>query len=530
MGKKLLIMVALALVLIIALPTVASARRMDDITHRIEGGMVYVPLRQAAEAYGWEVTWERRTGIVHLTNPSGVVESYPIDFFAEVLGGFIEEGVTWIPYEVALMMFDTRTMVFTLTEEARDIALYDFDYMIAFILENSPWDNVIYRALGIEFGDIVDFYRNAIESMEPLPITIFDEEMFAEQFPVHDGDTPRELAANYLFMLLNFFAMDLTGIGHMMPRLLDIYTAQYTAYVRGLYHEWHSEAAIEYAMLMHGVFEDPAAVWFYGEIEVDVYDTDSSFPRIPGNVETEILVPDEIALIRINSFMANSEYDDAYILPFLREVSDFDHLIIDIRGNFGGLMYYPLQLLFRRLINEPVYVNDYEFFADGETARSLMEAGIRLTLETEGVEYAEILPAGDFVAERGKVLFGEDALARLDHVMVSRVSVEPAIDAVGFEGRIWLLVDGFSASTSAMFTLIALETGFATVVGENTSRIMGSSHVYIVLPNTGIIWRTDIGYRTDAYGRSLEVYGIAPNQYNFEGMDALDTVLAIILG
>jgi len=57
---------------------------------------------------------------------------------------------------------------------------------------------------------------------------------------------------------------------------------------------------------------------------------------------------------------------------------------------------------------------------------------------------------------------------------------------------------------------------------------MGSSHIYIALPNTGIIWRIDIGYRTDAMGCSLEVYGIAPQVQNFEGMDALETVLELI--
>jgi len=40
----------------------------------------------------------------------------------------------------------------------------------------------------------------------------------------------------------------------------------------------------------------------------------------------------------------------------------------------------------------------------------------------------------------------------------------------------------------------------------------------------------DIGSFTDDYGRSIEEHGVAPDIRNFPGMDALETVLAIIAG
>jgi hypothetical protein len=57
---------------------------------------------------------------------------------------------------------------------------------------------------------------------------------------------------------------------------------------------------------------------------------------------------------------------------------------------------------------------------------------------------------------------------------------------------------------------------------------MGATHMYSVLPRTGLIWRMDIGYLTDELGRSLEVHGVAPTFRNRRGMDALETTLAII--
>jgi len=89
-------------------------------------------------------------------------------------------------------------------------------------------------------------------------------------------------------------------------------------------------------------------------------------------------------------------------------------------------------------------------------------------------------------------------------------------------------VDGQSASASVLATGMSLSSGFATVVGENTTGVKGVPMIYTPLPNTGILWRTDVAHVVDASGRSLEIYGLAPDIHNFDGMDALETVLALI--
>jgi len=47
------------------------------------------------------------------------------------------------------------------------------------------------------------------------------------------------------------------------------------------------------------------------------------------------------------------------------------------------------------------------------------------------------------------------------------------------------------------------------------------------MPNTGIIFYFDIFYVTDSRGRPLEA-GTIPHFFNRPGMDALETVLALI--
>ena len=435
---------------------------------------------------------------------------------------------------------DDMVMVFSLTEEARDIVLADFDYMVNAILENSPWESVLNRTVFEGAEDGFEFYlsvfREFIESMEPIEIPIMDEAGFRAQFPVQDGDDARSLAANYLFALLaTEFAPPLMNIGHLGPRMLDLYTSQLTGFLRQQHiHEMDSESNLALDFFIEA-FTNPSTVWFYGEIEVDLEaEIQDAFPEVPGNVETAILVPDEVAFLRINSFLANPAYDDLVILPFLQEIQGYDHLILDLRSNLGGLASYFPELILTRLIGETVENQTHEFFSGGSRAYGFMNAALQTSLQIEGqfewqeLVSAEIMPAMDFITAQGMDHFNQEDLARLDYVLVSRTALFPSEDSINFGGKVWLLVDDMSMSASALATNAMLYTGLATVVGENTSGVMGSSHIYITLPSTGIIWRIDVGYQTDAAGNSLEVYGIAPQIRNFDGMDALETVLDLI--
>jgi hypothetical protein len=548
MKRKLKQMLAFILMLAVALPVAVFANPMDAVPRQEVSGEYFVPLRAVADAHGVTLERDGEAGTVTLTFSETDVWTFNLLELVDALNGFIESGRTWIPLEYAEMIFDRvpqmpipelETLTFTINEEARDIVLADFEYLIDFILDNTPWGSLLNRALGIDLAELAGLYIEVIEAMEELTFYFLAEfmDLVRMQIPLREGDDARTQAANYLFALLGMdMAAHLMGIGHLGPRTLDIYTAQLTSFVRA-YHQADPDEYNEYLAFFYNAFTHPSAVWFYGEVDVDLDADDAVLPAVPDNVQTVVVVPGEVAYLRINSFMVDMEYDDAKILPFLQEVSDFDHLIVDIRGNWGGLMAYPLQVVMRRLINEPQEVSSREFFSGGDVAVAMMDIMLQTILESQDaadelgyqqVLDAAIVPIGEFLAANDMPYFNASDLAQLDYVITARSVITPCEDAVGFNGTVWLLVDGSSASASAMLAELALYTGFATVVGENTSRIMGSSHVYIALPVTGIIWRADIGYQTDAYGRSLEFYGITPNIRNFDGMDALETVLALI--
>jgi len=527
---------------VIAVPSVAWA----NLSSRTVGEMRFWPVRLLFEENDGNVTWNSENNSIHITFSDGEIVLFTGQRRAYVNGEAfnLQDGIRVIHGTSYISDVDLTSLLnflgatvftFHLTEEAREIALSDFDYMVELILENSPWDGVLYRRLGLVFEDHVAQNRSNIENMYPIVVTVMDEQLLRELFPIRDEDDPRSIAANYLFALLAFeFSPPMMGIGHLMPRDLSLYIPLLTGFLRAYNQDGMDSENAPLLHLFVEAFTHPSVVWFYGIHDMSLDGEYYVFPEIADNIETEVIIPGEVAYMRINSFIANPDVDDQIILPFLQEVQDFDHLILDIRGNAGGIMTYFNEYILRRIISEPIEVGSYEFFSSGEMASRWMNAYAHTALQLGSLAnwqeliYSDVMPANDFIQERGMEHFNEDDLARLDYVFVSRSAVIPAVDNVGFDGEVWLLIDGGSQSASSHAAKTALYTGFATVVGENTSGVMASVHSYSVLPGTGILWRIDIGYVTDADGRSFEVYGISPQVQNRPGLDALDTVLEII--
>jgi hypothetical protein len=452
-------------------------------------------------------------------------------------GVVVQGGRNYLTREDLMMVIEAFYEVlgrplttFELTSAARTLALQDFDFLVDLIAENTPWPGVIQRSLGVNYSEHARTLRRIIANMTPQTFPLLPD-----MFPFREETDPRSLAANYLSYLLAYdFASAFEGIGHLGPRSLEIYRMQLTSFTRHQYINDYFFIDDPHLNLYVDAFTHPSAVWFYGPYEVDLESVESPFPEVEDNIETEILIPGEVAYLRIGSFLTSPENDDLIIYPFLRQIRNYDHLIIDIRGNAGGVSSYFNEIILRRLINEPIQVSEFEFFSGGEVAtlwmNAMVEAALQSEIAFEGYEmiYINVTSAADFVNERGMNQFNRNDLANLQYVVSTGTIISPAADSVNFTGRIWLLIDEDSASASSNAAAISLYTGFATVVGENTSGVMGSTHAYTVLPNTGLIWRMDLGYVTDEYGRSLEVYGITPRIRNRRNLDALQTVLMLI--
>lgn len=442
--------------------------------------------------------------------------------------------------EVAQLEFGMHGLpLIHLTEEARDLVLEDFDYLAEQLLANAPTQVVVERRFDVSFEDVLAHMRNSIEQMEPIESLHFI--MMGEEEPRETMPTDaRSIAADYLSSLLLWFTFDLEFLGHLSPQPLESYVEMLEIHLAMLHQmeivddrimigdeDQGSASSVPWLQRRADAFSAEASFWFYGITldDIDLYRDMADFGfREEGNVTTTILEEGRIAYLQINSFMNNRAFDSEILFPFYEEVQDFEHLIIDLRGNGGGTVAY-LNYIIPMLIDEPIEASYHEFLMSGELVyRELDEDEI---VSDEG-EMVEVLLAADFMKDHHFPYFNSADLAILTYVVTWPLTFEPREDHFPFAGDIWILVDGDSASLSELLAMIAIDSGFATVVGEPTAGVTPAMHTYISLPNTGIVYRMDMGYIIDARGRSLEEYGVTPDIPNAPGRDALETVLDLI--
>jgi len=425
-----------------------------------------------------------------------------------------------------------------LTEAARDIVLEDFDYLVELLLENVPSQAVLERRIGASLEDVLAFMRGniiALEPVESLHFIIMGEDEPSDEMPTD----ARELAAEYLATLLLWLTFDLDGLGHLAPQTLGGYTEALEIHLAILHQmeivddriivndeDFGAVSSLPWLQRRVDAFSAEAALWFYGVdlSDINLYREVGDFGfREEGNVTTEIIEEGRIAYFHINNFMNNRAFDSEILFPFYEEVQDFEHLIIDLRGNSGGTRAY-LDYIVSMLIDEPIEAAYHEFFMAGYLVYRELEDDETVSDE----DRLEILIASEFIKEESLSYFNTADLDILQYVVTWPLEFEPREDNIPFSGEIWILVDNDSASLSELMAMIAISSGFATVVGEPTAGITPATHVYISLPNTGIVYRMDIGYIVDAQGRSLEEYGVAPDIVIDPGSDALEIVLGLI--
>lgn len=453
----------------------------------------------------------------------------------------------WVTDALADTFGEVRQI--TLTPEAMEMALYDFDYLVAKILGVAPTQNIIERRIGTTAEEFFARWREIITQNFPVP-SVASFEMPDLWGEAREGDL--YAAADYLFTVLFVAGLELGGIGHMSAQGPFLIEQAFLMFAQMIYTDFayattqeeidamlalgftyeqlyaFYEAAVNSVHHRYQIFNTPSVLWFYGfdPSEFDLYADLNEFLGIldPDNITTAIIEEGRTAYLRIASFLGNLDFDSQTLFPFFEKIQDYEHLIIDIRGNLGGWAHYFNTNIVARLIDEPIFFEGYEFFIASEKTANLFENPFG-TLG--GVVYG-IFPAAEFVQERNMHQFNQEDLALLDYVIVWQVGVAPAENNTPFGGEIWLLVDGSSASASDNAATFSIATGFAAVVGEPTRGITGVIYDYALLPNTGILFRIDLGYTVDQYGRSLEEFGVIPQIPNLLGWDALETVLTRI--
>ena len=123
MRKARSVIVALVLAIVMAMPLTVMASTYAEPQMRVEDEVVFVPLRYVAESLDATVEWDGTNRTAVITRLDGEVFIVPV----ENIGGFIENGVSWVTFDFAMhVLFEFLTDV-TATEYVEPVERIDLD-------------------------------------------------------------------------------------------------------------------------------------------------------------------------------------------------------------------------------------------------------------------------------------------------------------------------------------------------------------------------------------------------------------------
>ena len=426
---------------------------------------------------------------------------------AKLKAKWMQNRKKYITYVIVALVVFTAIAVFAfinrpMTRErfiaslTREDFIYDVDYMLTMLEENFPSFAIIYNRNGVDMHEMGRAVREYIAN----PDNEIDFYRFWE------------------VLRYDYFA-HARHMGHLG-----------TMSQWGIYHWLGPQYNRHFVNFAEGL-NSPHSVLIYLPIPLEVREDVAAENNRETNVTMEIIEDGKIAYLRVNAFLRHVGNSERRLVnSFYEEIADFDHLIIDLRGNRGGWPEYFNELIAGPLLSSTLYAHFLHFVPSNNRAFDSMRAsGLSVRMRHQ----ANIGRLGDILDEYAHYTadFNYFHLETRRVDPVRRGGVRQGDFGWGFGGRIWMLIDGDMFSGSQIVAEFSKQTGFATLVGELTGGAAPAppplTSSFFALPNTGIIIRYDPTFVTNRYGRPME-YGTVPHYFNRPGMDALETVLAMI--
>lgn len=200
------------------------------------------------------------------------------------------------------------------------------------------------------------------------------------------------------------------------------------------------------------------------------------------NIKIKILIKNKAAYMGINSLYSFCIQSDMKAIKlFLESIKGYKCLIIDIRGNGGGDSSYWQNNIVPMLINKPLDYTEYCAYRGGKFTEQFIKS-------RTGFGYDKLLHISK-IYDEGLSNLPPELKDSFKYYVKSISHIEP-VNSIGFQGKIFLLVDHSVFSSAEKLADFAKCTGFATIIGERTGGDgIGDDPAFCTLPNSGFIIR-----------------------------------------
>jgi len=257
-----------------------------------------------------------------------------------------------------------------------------------------------------------------------------------------------------------------------------------------------------------------------GEIKEVIFDSSKDYNysllNYPSElISTKIWPGKKFAYIRFANF-EQENYDEEtfkYLKAFYEKVRNFEHLIIDIRGNGGGMHEVWVDNIIALLAKKKLTSKMYAAYQKGKYVHMFRkDRGYKKEIDKE--ELVNCPP---------------EALTDDYAIYDATITVEP-LDEIAFNANISLLVDSITYSAATTFTLFCKDTGFAKVYGTpNKGEGVCSGPAFYVLPNSKILIRFFSGLGIDSKGNACEEVKVQPDIYYESELRNFDELLNFVI-
>ena len=412
-----------------------------------------------------------------------------------------------LPFEDELLVIGGE--LYLSTEQA----LYDYDTMWQLLEENYPFFEAIKRELGIDWEEVKADYRQVLEGHASYGY----------------------IGQAYFLQTIDGCLREFQSVGHLFlvtvqsrVNLLDLFKNSESAHTQNKFElVSNPKSELSYRYFNKHIQQLPP--WGYDGSNSDSEEGErvniDKLNPISQHLFTGY-VGEGIPYLRIASF---SQWDDAAqarLEDFFSNISQKEHLIIDVRGNGGGdtggwmLGIVPFLAQAQK---------KYEYIQ----LWAAKSGSLNLILEPEFdksrgyiTRYTDDSWQEEFPYISPDMVTGMDIFLKVPMMVFTGADVPDR-----FHGKIWVLVDKNCYSATEALVCFCKETGFATLVGTNTGGSgKGAAPYYMALPYSGLIvaYETYLSFNLD--GTCNGTSGTVPDIVSEEGRGALETCLMAING